>query len=121
MNVKHRRLASVSLIFLSGCGLFGKKKDQVIARPVSHEPGALSPEPRPSLLAIANGNPAKPVPLADPLPPPPPDLLIAAIPAPMPKDTAIVSQPKPADALNPASGVLPPASEPAMLVQAVVK
>lgn len=56
MNVNLRRLACAGLIFLSGCGLFGKKRPEPIVRPVSHETTPVAADARPKMLAIANGN-----------------------------------------------------------------
>lgn len=122
MNANHLRPALLALVFLSGCGLFGKKPDQAVVRPVSHEPGAGSSEGRPKMLAIANGNTGRDAPLADPVPPPPPDLIIADLPGAAPKDTAIVAQPKPmgaglADTVVPAAGIAPLINEPPLLAQ----
>jgi len=113
MNVNHCRLACAGLIFLSGCGLFGKKRPDPVVRPVSHETSPLSAaDGRPKLLAIANGNTGRPQ-LDDPSSqiPPPPDLGVPPIPEAPPKDTALVSAPKLTDAASglvlPAGGRLP--------------
>jgi hypothetical protein len=123
MNMNSRRLGFASLIFLSGCGLFGKKPDQTAVRPVSRDPAPTTPDARPKTLAIASGNTGKDTPLGDPLPPPPPDLIIADMPSATPKDTALAVKPAPmspavAEAIVAPPGVAPLIREPDTLVQA---
>ena len=120
-NVRHLVVAGL-LVSLSGCGLFGKKKDQAVSRPLPESAPSAPPEARPKTLAIANGSTGKLSKLPDPVPPPPPDLIIAEMPVVQPKDTAIVAQPKAAgvpETIIPAAGVAPIIEPPPRISQPI--